>query len=228
MFPGQMNRQGLGEQGVGAGGESVPGNGVTGGGGGGRSSGAPGHPARLKQGSGRGTVGSKAGTAVGRPRATLGRRWADPEPPWGRGFAAQGLTHGRLSRLKAYVRPTAVFLELDGAWEENSASLTSRVKWQEVPTPACRPREPEKCPNASALGSSAAAGGSPLGEHQECSFHLQLPSPSLARSGSQGPGTLARDNSGTGGLSDEVVRGQALRSGCLPTCPWASRVGAPG
>ena len=168
------------------------------------------------------------GPAEGQWAPRRARRWADPEPPRGGGFASQGLTHGRLSRLKAYVRPMAIFLELDGAWEENSASLTSRVKWQEVPTPACHPREPEKCPNASALGSSAAAGGSPPDEHQECSFHLQLPSPSLARSGSQGPGTLARDDSGTGGLSDEVVRGQALRSGCLPTCPWASCVGAPG
>lgn len=38
---------------------------------------------------------------------------------------------------------------------ENPASLTSREKWQEAPTPACCPLEPEECPNVSILGSSA-------------------------------------------------------------------------
>lgn len=113
-----------------------------------------GGPACQKQGAGRGTVGSEAGPVVGRPGATPGRVIFSPGVDTWQAESPTSLcnAHGCFSGTKSE------------AWSlgENSASLTSRGKWQEVPTPACCPREPEKCPNASALGSSAAAGSSPL------------------------------------------------------------------
>lgn len=155
-----------------------------------------------EQGAGRGTVGAEAGPAGGGEGA--GR-----EPPQGGCFAAQGLTRGRPSRLQAYVRPMAVFSGTQSkAWSlgENSASLTSRVKWQEVPAPACCPWEPEECPTASALGSSAAAGSSPLSTRSLGSIsHSRCPAGSC-----QGPRareTPVRDDLGTAGLSDGVGEG---------------------
>lgn len=103
-------------------------------------------------------MGSEAGTVVGRSEATPGRVFLSPvvhvkaEVP-----GSLCNAHGCFSGTKSKAPGST----------ENSASLTSRVKWQEVPAPACCPWEPGKCPNASALGSSAdslaAMGGSWIG-----------------------------------------------------------------
>lgn len=120
-----------------------------------------------------------AGTAVSRPAAIPGRMfsllvvdtWRAGVP----GSLCKAL--GCFSRTKSKALSSG----------ENSACLTSRAKWQEAPTPACCPQEPEKCPNVSALGGSAdcpaAAGSSRVGARD-----LLLLVPSLALPGCQGPG----------------------------------------
>lgn len=103
-----------------------------------------------------GSVGSEAGTVVGRPGTIPGGMVFSPGiDTW------RAEVPGSLCKARGCFSGTESKALSSG---ENSASLTSRAKWQEVPTPAYCPREPEKCPNASALGgsadSSAATGGS--------------------------------------------------------------------
>ena len=139
--------------------------------------------------------------------------WADLEPPLGGMFFSPVVDTWQARLPESLCKAHGCFSGTKSrAWSlgEDSASLTSRAKGREVPTPACCPWEPEKCPNASAVSSSAAAVSSPVSTTSL--VRLQLPLPSRHR---QGPGaweTPVHEDSGTGGLSEQVVRGQARSS----------------
>lgn len=168
-----------------------------------------------------GVVDSEAGTAVGRPGVPSGKMFCSPgvdmwqaEVP-GSLCKASGCFSGTKSKA-----PSS---------RENSASLTSRAKWQEVPTPACCPREPEKCPNASALGSSADSSQPRVAAEwaPEIWALLHLSLANLVLSWFWGPGDPMDEDPGIGDLSEEAARGGPRGVTVFPT-PTLAGYGATG
>ena len=164
-------------------------------------------------------VGSEAGTAVDRPGAPSARACFSPAVATWRAEVPGSLckAHGCFSGTKS-----------KGPSSGETASLTSRAEWREVPTPAYCPRKPEKCPNASALGGSAdsSAAAWQQGKCQGLRPRPQLPLPSLAPQGSRAQETPGDEDSGLGGLLDALGRRPALRRGCYPALSLAGRRGA--
>lgn len=115
--------------------------------------------------------------------------WADLEPPLGGMFFSPVVDTWQARLPESLCKAHGCFSGTKSrAWSlgEDSASLTSRAKGREVPTPACCPWEPEKCPDASAVSSSAAVVSSPVSTTSL--VRLQLPLPNPAPSGSWGLG----------------------------------------